>query len=208
VRDDPAVVLLVTRARDGDNRAWDELVDRYAPLVWTICRRFQLSPADADDVGQCVWLRLIERLPRLREPAALPGWIVTTTNRECLRLLRTSGRIEPVDPMASGTDSVDGVAVEEVLLEHERQEVVRTAFGQLPPRCQVLLAMLVEDPPPSYSEISRKLHMPVGSIGPNRSRCLDRLRRTPAFAVLFDPGPQTGLERGGGRRYGQPVVER
>ena len=101
MRDDPTVVDLVTRARDGDKDAWDELVERYAPLLWSVCRRYRLSPADAEDVGQSVWLRLVEHLPGLRESAALPGWIATTTQRECYRLLRASSRVEPVDPAES-----------------------------------------------------------------------------------------------------------
>ena len=88
MRDDPAVIALVKRARDGDSRAWDQLVERYAPLVWSVCRRYRLSPADCDDVGAGVWLRLVEGLPSLREPAALPGWVATVTRRECLRFLR------------------------------------------------------------------------------------------------------------------------
>lgn len=204
MRDDPSVVLLVTRARDGDKGAWNELVERYAPLVWSICRRHRLAPADVDDVGQSVWLRLVEHLPGLREPAALPGWIATTTQRECVRLQKAGRRTEPVDPMDNTQDfGNDGVPVDEELLLHERREAVRAAFGQLPPRCQTLLSMLVQDPPEPYGEISRKLHMPVGSIGPNRARCLDRLRRAPAFAVLLDDPSETGESsgRGGGEQH-------
>src|ERR1700744_4225321 len=88
MRDDPAVIALVTQARDGDQRAWNEIVDRYAPLVWAICRRYQLSRTDTDDVAQTVWLLLVEQLGRLRQPAALPGWVAPPTPREGLRVLR------------------------------------------------------------------------------------------------------------------------
>src|SRR5262249_53284306 len=88
MRDDPYLIGLVTRARAGDQRAWDALVDRYAALVWSICRRNQLSRADAEDVGQNVWLHLVEQLDNLRDPAALAGWLATTTQRECSRALR------------------------------------------------------------------------------------------------------------------------
>ena len=73
VRDDPVVIDLVTRARRGDKRAWDVLIMRYAPLVWSICRRHRLGDADAEDVGQSVWLRLVDQLGQIRDPAALPG---------------------------------------------------------------------------------------------------------------------------------------
>ena len=200
MRDDPSVVGLVVRARAGDKNAWDEIVERYAPLVWSICRRYRLNRADADDVGQSVWLRLVEQLPALREPAALPGWIATTTGRECVRVLRVTqrqGRHEsPINPEVA-TES-DPEIVEHELLAHERHAALRAAFVQLPGRCQQLLSLLVEDPPAPYSEISSRLRMPVGSIGPNRARCLDRLRHCPALAALIDEREQHTVERTGG----------
>ena len=86
MRADSVVIDLVAAARDGDKQAWDALVERYAPLVWSICRRHRLGRADADDVAQSVWLRLVDQLDRVREPAALPGWLATTTRRECIRV--------------------------------------------------------------------------------------------------------------------------
>ncbi|HEY4568652.1 MAG TPA: sigma-70 family RNA polymerase sigma factor [Kribbella sp.] len=194
MRDDPTVVDLVTRARDGDKSAWDELVERYAPLVWSVCRRYRLAQPDVDDVGQSVWLRLIEHLPGLREPAALPGWIATTTQRECFRLLKATSRVEPVDP-ADSHDVPEQAIAEEEVLRHERRAILRTAFRELSRRCQELLAMLTQDPPAPYDEISRKLQVPIGSIGPNRARCLSRLRRTPALALLVAGGPDDETRR-------------
>ena len=118
-RDDPAVADLVTRARNGDNQAWDTLVGRYSPLIWRICRRHRLDDADAADVGQNVWLHLVDQLDKVRDPAALPGWLVTATRRECLRILgATRG------PLAAGyvldaeiiPDEHDGTAEQEVLV--------------------------------------------------------------------------------------------
>lgn len=202
MRNDPSVVLLVTRARDGDKAAWDELVERYAPLVWSICRRYRLSGADSQDVGQSVWLRLVERLATLREPAALPGWIATTTERECLRLVRLGRRSELVDPLENDRDLADeAVPVDQDLLLQERRLAVRAGFAQLAQRCQQLLLMLIEDPPKHYNEISAALRMPVGSIGPNRARCLDRLRHSSALAALIEVESHdsvTEFERAGG----------
>ena len=87
---DPVVTDLVTRARNGDRQAWDALVERYAPLIWSICRRHRLGDADAGDVGQSVWLKLAGQLGTLRDPAALPGWMATTTRRECGRIVRAA----------------------------------------------------------------------------------------------------------------------
>ena len=94
MRDDQSVAALVARAAGSDESAWQELVDRYAPLVWSICVRYQLSRTDIEDIGQTVWLRLVEHLEKLREPAALPGWLATTTQRECVRVLKTHRRCE------------------------------------------------------------------------------------------------------------------
>jgi len=187
VRDDPTVVALVTRAAGGDPAAWEEIVERYAPLVWSICARFQLSSHDRQDVGQNVWLLLVEQLGKLREPAALPGWISTTTHRECLRVVTAARKSER---LGTGLDDalqfVDNTIIDEEILMAERNAALRAAFAELPPRCQQLLAMLTSDPPCSYAEISEKLQVPMGSIGPQRARCLDRMRRSRALSELGD----------------------
>jgi RNA polymerase sigma factor (sigma-70 family) len=189
MRDDPAVIALVTRARDGDQAAWNEIVDRYAPLVWAICRRYQLNRSDTDDVAQTVWLLLVEQLGRLRQPAALPGWIATTTARECLRVLRTASRHDhaelPDDGQLSPGQSTP--LTEQEILAAELNAAVRAAFSQLPDRCRKLLSLLISDPPLSYEQISDKLSVKIGSIGPQRARCLDRMRRSPALAAFTEP---------------------
>jgi RNA polymerase sigma factor (sigma-70 family) len=207
MRDDPSVITLVVRAREGDRRAWGEIVERYAPLVWSICRRSGLSEQDAEDVGQGVWLRLVEQLPALREPAALPGWLATTTRRECLRVRRAARRHDPLDGVEDRGNPDDEwmAAAEQALLLAERELALRAAFTQLDPRCQQLLALLVHDPPIAYADISVKLNMPVGGIGPNRARCLDKLRRSPLLAALIRA--ETGAAEGGEQR-GQRLVER
>ena len=85
MRDDPYVVTLVARAAAGDQTAWAEIVERYAPLIWSICRRYRLGRPDAEDVGQAVWLHLADHLHKLRDPVALPGWLATTARRIVLR---------------------------------------------------------------------------------------------------------------------------
>jgi RNA polymerase sigma factor (sigma-70 family) len=185
MRDDPSVVALVLRAADGDQHAWDEIVERYAPLVFAICTRYRLGSHDIEDVGQTVWLLLVEHLGRLREPAALPGWLATTTAHECLRVVKAASRSEW---RATGEDDslrfVDDTAIDEEILMAERNAELRALFAELPARCQQLLAMLISDPPHSYATIHEALGIPVGSIGPQRARCLDRLRRSSAFIAL------------------------
>ena len=185
---DSAVSDLVARARNGDKQAWDALVERYAPLIWSICRRHRLGRADADDVGQSVWLRLVDQLDRVRDPAALPGWLATTTRRECLRFLGAAhgpyATMYALD-VESLPDRRAGTAEQE-LLSAERHAALREAFTQLPPNGQQLIALLIADPPVPYADISAQLGIPVGSIGPTRSRYLDKMRRHPAITALMN----------------------
>ncbi|HTX27052.1 MAG TPA: sigma-70 family RNA polymerase sigma factor [Streptosporangiaceae bacterium] len=187
MHDDPSVIALVDRAAGSDPSAWNEIVDRYAPLVWSICTRYQLSRQDAEDVGQTVWLLLVEQLGKLREPAALPGWLATTTARECLRAATAARKSERLGTrLDDSMQFVDDAMIEEEVLTAERNAGLRAAFATLPPRCRHLLALLLADPPPSYAEISATLDIPVGSIGPQRGRCLGRLRRSPALIALVE----------------------
>ena len=182
------LAALVIRARNGDQQAWDDLVERYAPLIWSICRRYRLGRADTDDVGQSVWLRLVDQLASLREPAALPGWLATTTQRECGRVLRAARQQEAPGHSPDAADIPDQVtgAAESELLRAERHVALREAFTHLPPDSRQLIALLIHDPPVPYAEISATLGIPVGSIGPNRGRCLEKLRRDPAIAALMN----------------------
>jgi RNA polymerase sigma factor (sigma-70 family) len=191
VHNDQSVVDLVVRARSGDQIAWDQIVERYAPLVWAMCQRFHLSRADADDVGACVWLRLVERLDTIREPAALPGWLATTTRHECLRVVRVKGRETPVEDHERMVDATYPAA-DDWLLAQERLIALRTAFGGLSERCRQLLELLFADPVTPYDEVSAILDMPVGTIGPTRQRCLGKLRTSPALAALMDASTLDG----------------
>jgi len=185
MRDDPQVTDLVIRASRGDRQAWDALVERYAPLIWAICRRYRLADADAEDVSQAVWLRLVEQLGNLRDPAALPGWLVTTTRRECGRVVRAAAKLPADGQVLENLPDAQAITAEQELLTAERHAALREAFARLPSASQQLLALLIADPPLPYAEISARLGIPIGSIGPNRSRCLARLRRDPAISSLI-----------------------
>ena len=177
----------MARAGQGDQQAWDALVERYAPLIWSVCRCHGLSGAAAADVGQTVWLRLVDHLAEFRDPAALPGWLTTTTRRECGRVRRSAVK----RPAAGYPVDVDTVADEQTTAEEElltagRNAALREAFADLPPGCQRLLTFLVAPEPLSYAEISAALGVPAESIGHSRHRCLDKLRRHPAITAAID----------------------
>lgn len=194
--DRPPVTALVTRAANGDQRAWDVLVGRYAPLIWSICRRYQLGGADADDVGQAVWLQLLDHLGELREPDALAGWLAATTRRECARARRAArepqaaGHVldaESIPDAQTPTAEQELLAAEQELLAAERDAALREAFTRLPRCCQQLIALLTDGQPLSHAQISAQLGIPAGSIGPRRGRCLGKLRSDPAIAALLNP---------------------
>lgn len=177
------VATLVDSARQGDQHAWDDLVERFLPLVSAIVARHRLRGHDADDVNQTVWLRLVEHLDALREPRALPGWIATTTRHECLRVIDRSRRTLSVDPQAPSMfdRQLDDREVGDDLLALERHQALRDALTELPEDRRELLTLLLADPPLPYREISRRLGIPVGSIGPTRARALEQLRHSNAL---------------------------
>jgi len=186
MRNDPMVIVLVHRAAAGDEPAWHALVERYAPLVWSVCRRHGLSGSDADDAGQNVWLALLKQLPALRDPAALPGWLATTARHECLRVLNQSRRREGREVPVDSAELAAPTEVDELVLLHERNAAVRVALAELSPACRQLLELLAHDPPLSYRAIAERLGVPVGGLGPRRARCLEKLRRSPRLAALIE----------------------
>ncbi|MFN0090472.1 MAG: RNA polymerase sigma factor [Acidimicrobiales bacterium] len=178
---DDDLEALLRAAGSGDQRAWDALVDRFANLVWSIARSFRLSTADAADVSQTVWLRLVEHSSRIEDPNRLPGWLRTTTTHECLRAMRYRGRVEPFAELETAADP----ALDAELLADERHRAFSLALAALGHDCQQLLRLLCTDPPLSYADIAEVLGRPIGSLGPQRQRCLERLRRHPELRRIM-----------------------
>ena len=170
------VPALVKAAGDGDEQAWSKLVDRFASLVWAVARGHGLDQADAADVSQTTWLRLAEQLGAIREPDRLGAWLATTARRECLRTLRRQERHVPVDLCSDWDCGGTDIEVGDDMMKKERDAALWSAFEALSGNCKALLRALLADPPPSYAELSDAFDMPIGSIGPTRARCLDRLR--------------------------------
>ena len=170
-----SVTDLLRRAGDGEQAAWNALVARYENLLWSIARGYRLDTADAGDVVQTCWLKLLENLSRIEQPERLAGWLATTARNECLRLLRKAGKVIPDDGVL---DLVDDKAppLDTALLEQERDALLWQCFGQLPERCQRLLRVLMAVDRPVYAEVSEALGLPIGTIGPTRMRCLSKLR--------------------------------
>jgi RNA polymerase sigma factor (sigma-70 family) len=176
VLDDASPEALVHRAITGDRRAWEGLVDLYSGLVWAVTRQFRLCDADAADVTQTTWLRLLEHIDRLNDASRVGAWLATTARRECLRAVAHRKRVVLVgDERELESENWQGDEVDASLLAAERAEHVTVALAQLPKRWRDVMLLLSADPPTSYEEISAKLDVPIGSIGPTRRRCLRRL---------------------------------
>jgi RNA polymerase sigma factor (sigma-70 family) len=169
----PVTTLLDSAAR-GIDSAWREIVRRYSPLVYSVCRRHGIRHTDAEDVAGNVWLHLVSGVRSIRQPEALPGWLATTTRRECLNHLDNQRRNIPSDREIADELSPDA---DVSVLAEERRYVVRAAVAELSDRDRDLLWMLFSDPPTPYVVISSTLGMPIGAIGPTRQRCLARVRR-------------------------------
>jgi len=166
------VVKLVRAATAGDQRSWNALVREFSGMLWAVARGHRLSEANAADVVQGTWLKLVEHLDDLNEPARLGAWLATTARRECLRVLRDSKRqVLLGDEMPDPPD----VPADDELLIAERDLALWQSFSRLRPSDQALLRMLMADPRPAYEEISAALDLPIGSIGPTRARALERL---------------------------------
>lgn len=176
VMTDTTVAELLAAAASGSQVAWDGLVERYGRLVWSVVRGFRLDTATAADVSQTVWMRLVEHCGRIRDPERLPAWLATTARNESIRASRRLSRSIPTEFSVEVADDA-APSVDERILEDEQLREVLVAFDGISPKCRELLQLLCTDPPLDYEAVSEILEMPIGSIGPTRSRCLDRLRR-------------------------------
>jgi RNA polymerase sigma factor (sigma-70 family) len=197
--DDPMASLagathgeLLSLAASGDQAAWNALVERFSQMVWSIARSFRLDDATAKDVSQTVWLRLVENLHRIDDPERLPGWLATTCRREALRVKGMRDRVVPTDFQYDVPD--ESLSLESMLVEDEEAREVVVAFGTLSQDCQQLLRLLTTEPPLSYEEISEMVGRPIGSLGPTRSRCLERLKA--ALSARISGAGSDSLEAG------------
>ncbi len=174
---------LIKGCLTGNADAWDALVERYQRLVYSVPLKYGVSPDDAADVMQDVFVLLFRNLNSIRDPDKLASWLITTAQRESWRWKnrqnrfgsRTAGDSEKEDVLLSIPDEKEGP--EEMALRMEAQHAVRQAVERLDDRCRKLLRLLFyEHPRPAYKEISRLLGIPTGAIGPTRARCLKKLK--------------------------------
>ncbi len=168
---------LVAGAVAGDPAAWRTLMERFGGMVLAVARSCRLGDADAWEVHQITWLRLVEHIGRIEQPDRIGGWLATTARRESLRVVRFKSRMSLDHEALVQVADADDLPVDTGLLAGESADLVRRAFARLPAHCQRLLGILMDNDPPSYKEISESISIPIGSIGPTRGRCLEHLRR-------------------------------
>lgn len=167
---------LIDRCLAGDSAAWQRFVERYTRLVWSIVRQHRLSEADAQDVHQSVFVIALSRLTALRNAEHVAAWLATTTRRECWRAIRRLRSRRAVAESAAAESPSRDVAPDEARVSVEERQIVREGLEELGGRCRDLLTALFSAAgEPSYPDISDRLGMPIGSIGPTRARCLRRL---------------------------------
>lgn len=176
---DPA---LIRGCLEGDQRAWNTMVDRYKRLVYSIPRRYGMDDNDAEDVFQNVFAILLRHLDQLKDQTRLSSWLITTAHRECWRLGRRKPKDEPLEERDIRADAPPDALIE----RWERQHIVRTALERLGDPCKALLEALFLCPSQQgYETIAASLNMKIGSIGPTRARCFKKME-----AILNELGYQ------------------
>ena len=168
--------LLIAQIRQGDERAWQELIERYEGRLLAFAIRRLRDRATAEDVVQSTWLTLVRSADSITSPQAVAGWLCTTARREAWRMSKRVRRETPAEETTLAAVLPDIAAPEsEVVLDDEKRRLWQ-CVSRLNERCQALLRIAAAGPRPDYAEISRSLGMPVGSIGPTRARCLEKLK--------------------------------
>jgi RNA polymerase sigma factor (sigma-70 family) len=160
----------------GDTVALDELVRVMTPVLWHVVRAYRLAPDVAEDVVQTTWLSLVKSRASIQEPAAVGGWLTTTARREAWKVAKATGRALPVEDDELARRLPDEGSAEAEVVRRDGDERLWDAVERLSERCQALLRIVAFEHRPDYTQIAADLGMPVGSIGPTRGRCLQKLR--------------------------------
>ncbi|HEX2807298.1 MAG TPA: sigma-70 family RNA polymerase sigma factor [Kineosporiaceae bacterium] len=170
------VITDAPRIEEFDEGAWQEVFRRYEGLLRSLARSFRLTPQEAEDAAQTTWLLLVQHAESVRDPARVGGWLRSTMRHTCLRIVRQRGRERLAGGFADWPLVDSGPTPDDDLLREERNATLWAAVDTLPPRQRELVRALFASCEPSYEDVSARLSMPIGGIGPTRSRALGRLR--------------------------------
>ena len=168
---------LVADCLSGDEEAWAQLIEKYKALIYSIPVKYGLPSQEAADVFQATCMELLARLPELREPRALPKWLMQVAHHQCLRWKQQQGRLLSRDSEELPVPETPALA-EGLVQQTQEEQMLREAMMALSPQCRRLMEMLFfESPPRPYAEAASELGLALGSIGFIRQKCIDRLRR-------------------------------
>jgi RNA polymerase sigma factor (sigma-70 family) len=165
---------LLARMAEGDTVASRRLIEKHERLIWSVAASFRLQRMDIQDVAQTTWLRLLQHGHTIQDPERLAGWLAVTASRECLALLRRTSRQNLVAADEEQLDPTVDVAGNAE--DHDVARLLWAAVAELPPRQHSLVLALFRDEIRSYSDVSERCAVPIGSIGPTRARALSRLQ--------------------------------
>jgi len=169
---------LVKECLSGNEAAWAQLIDKYKALIYSIPIKYSLPPQEAADVFQATCVELLVRLPELREPRALPKWLMQVTHHECYRVKRLSQRVVSRDSEENPPEPASPPIAESLIQQTQEEQMLREAMESLTPQCRRLVQMLFfESPSRPYAEVAAELGLALGSIGFTRQKCIERLRR-------------------------------
>jgi RNA polymerase sigma factor (sigma-70 family) len=169
---------LVKECLSGNEAAWVQLIDKYKALIYSIPVKYNLPPHEAADVFQATCVELLVRLPELREPRALPKWLMQVAHHECYRVKRLSQRVVSRDSEENSPEPETPPIAESLVQQTQEEQMLREAVAVLTPQCRRLVEMLFfESPSRPYAQVAAELGLALGSIGFTRQKCIERLRR-------------------------------
>ena len=169
---------LVKECLAGNEEAWSLLIDKYKALIYSIPVKYNLPPHEAADVFQSTCMELLTRLPQLREPRALPKWLMQVAHHQCYRVKRQQQLLVSRDGEPDMPDPETPAIAETLMQQTQEEQMLREAVGSLTPQCRRLVELLFfETPPRPYAEVAAELGLALGSIGFTRQKCIERLRR-------------------------------
>jgi RNA polymerase sigma factor (sigma-70 family) len=169
---------LVKECLTGNEEAWSLLIEKYKALIYSIPVKYRLPPHEAADVFQATCVELLNRLPELREPRALPKWLMQVAHHQCFRYKKQQERLVSRDGDADLPEPETPAIAETLVQQTQEEQMLREAMAALSPQCRRLVELLFfETPARPYAEIAADLGLAVGAIGFTRQKCMDRLRK-------------------------------
>jgi len=170
---------LVKECLAGNEQAWSLLIDKYKALIYSIPVKYGLPAQEAADVFQGTCMELLTRLPELREPRALPKWLMQVAHHQCYRWKQQQQRLVSRDADTDLPEPTSPAIADALVQQTQEEQMLREALTGLTAQCRRLVELLfLETPPRPYAEVAVELGLALGSIGFTRQKCMERLRRS------------------------------